>query len=291
MVKPERQLKMGIDTGASQPMQSTYQRTVDVYFEAAAQGWNDIYQRHDVEGAIYQERRRRVWELIEHFGVTPSSRVLEIGCGAGLTTVDLARRGCLVDAVDTVHAMLEFTRRHAAEAGVADRVRTLFADVYNLPFEADTFRLVLAIGVIPWLPSAAPAIREMARVLAPGGDLIVTADHTWGLSRVVDPLSNRLLSPFKQAARKLLARPNGAEARTHTRPEIDCAIGGAGLQKICGSTVGFGPFTIVRHRLLPEIVGLKLNHQMQALADRGVPLFRSGGAQYLVTARKIRRAR
>ena len=272
---------------ASRPDRLAYQRQLDTYFDAAAGYWNDVYSRQDVNGAVYQERRRRVLDFCGRLDVPPGSRVLEIGCGAGSTSVTLAIRGYHVHAVDTVPAMLKFARRHASEAGVGHNVLTLLADTHLLPFADESFRLVLAIGVIPWLPVAAPAIREMARVVAPGGGLVVSADHAWGLHRVLDPTSSPLTGPLRERLRKVLGRKsNGARAVVNSRREIDSALAAAGLQPESGVTLGFGPFTVMRRRLLPDATGLKVHHRMQALADRGVPVFRSTGAHYVVTARK-----
>lgn len=272
---------------AARPDPAAYQRQLDTYFDSAAGYWSDVYRRQDVNGAIYQERRRRVLEFCERLDLPPGSSVLEIGCGAGFTSVTLALRGYHVHAADTVPAMLKLARQHASEAGVGHRIRMLLADTHHLPFGDESFRLVLAIGVIPWLPSAAPAIREMARVLAPGGGLVVSADHTWGLNRVLDPTSSPLTAPIRERLRKVLRRrANGARAVVNSRREIDSALAAAGLRPESGATLGFGPFTVMRRRLLPEATGLKVHHRMQALADRGVPVFRSAGAHYVVAARK-----
>ncbi len=275
------------DTEAAGPDPLAYQRQLDTYFDAAAGYWNDVYSRRDVNGAVYQERRRRVLEFCGRLGLRPGAWVLEIGCGAGFTSVTLALRGYHVHAVDTVPAMLRLARQHAYEAGVGHQIRMLLADTHHLPFGDESFRLVLAIGVIPWLPSAAPAIREMARVLAPGGGLVVSADHAWGLHRVLDPTSSPLTAPLRERLRKVLRRKaTGARAVVHSRREIDSALAAAGLRPESGATLGFGPFTVMRRRLLPEATGLKVHHRMQALADRGVPILRSAGAHYVVAARK-----
>src|SRR5579884_3184058 len=115
------------DTEASCPDPFAYQRQLDTYFEAAAGYWNDVYSRQDVNGAVYQERRRRVLEFCGRLDLPRGSLALEIGCGAGFTSVTLALRGYHVHAVDTVPAMLNFARQHAFEAGVGNQIRTLLA--------------------------------------------------------------------------------------------------------------------------------------------------------------------
>ena len=73
--------------------------------------------------------------------------------------------------------MLERAAANARRAGLADRVAITTGDVHDLRSADGTFLLVLALGVIPWLASPPRATRELARVLAPGGYLIV--DDFW----------------------------------------------------------------------------------------------------------------
>ena len=117
-------------------------------------------------------------------------------------TVALARNGYTVDALDPTDAMLQMTRNGAAHQSVRDRVRLHSADVHALPFQAHTFDVVIAIGVIPWLHSERVALQEMQRVLKPGGYLLVTADNNARLDRILDPL---IVSPVRTA-------PPGREA-------------------------------------------------------------------------------
>jgi ubiquinone/menaquinone biosynthesis C-methylase UbiE len=105
------------------------------------------------------------------------ARVLEVGAGAGLTGVALADRGYQVTAVDSSAAMTETIRGRAAEAAVASRLQVSLGDAHRLPFADGAFGLVVALGVIPWLHSPERAARELARVLTPGGYLVVSADN------------------------------------------------------------------------------------------------------------------
>src|SRR6185436_8635637 len=110
-------------------------------------------------------------------------------------------------------------RNDAADQGVQDRIRIHSADVHALPFEAHTFNLVIAIGVIPWLHSERVALQEMRRVLKPGGFLVVTADNSARLDRLLDPLSTPLLGPLRLAAKRLLRLCGLYSATSRFRPK------------------------------------------------------------------------
>jgi D-aspartate ligase len=229
---------------------------------------------------------------IERLNVPEGTRLLEVGASAGRTAVLLAQRGDQVTAVDTTAVTAESARRHAA-GSASSRLRVSLSDAHLLPFEGDAFSLVVALGMVPWLDSPDKAAREMARVLAPGGYVIVNADNRARLTDLLDPLRTVLLAPLRRAAKAVLTatalrRPGAPAARAtyHRRAEFDRLIAAAGLERVAGSTFGFGPFTLLGRPLLGDPLGVRVNRCVQRLAERGVPGLRSVGAQYLVVARK-----
>jgi SAM-dependent methyltransferase len=220
------------------------------------------------------------------------SRVLEVGCGAGLMAVELARRGFEVDATDTVAEMIELTRRRGQQANVSARLRTVLNDVHTLDFDEETFDVVIALGVIPWLHSPQTAVHEIARVLKPGAHLIVSANNVARLTHLIDPKYNPALRRLREAVKRLLNRVGirftrgGAPSRLHSLRDFEALLSAVDLQTVKGFTLGFGPFTFCGHRFLPTRVEPRLHQWLQRGAERGVPGIRSLGAQYLVLARK-----
>lgn len=101
-------------------------------------------------------------------------RVLDVGCGTGALAVAAAARWpqAEVDATDISAGMLGVAARTVAAAGEAgSRVRLTRAPADRLPFPAAAFDLVLSAFVLQLVPSRPRALREMRRVLAPGGRL------------------------------------------------------------------------------------------------------------------------
>jgi ubiquinone/menaquinone biosynthesis C-methylase UbiE len=101
-------------------------------------------------------------------------RVLDIGTGRGFTAVELARRGAEVTTIDMSEEMLNSAYLHAADAGLADRIEFHHADGGNLPFEEGSFEVVTMINVLHHLENPEIVLPEIARVLMPGGRLIVS---------------------------------------------------------------------------------------------------------------------
>ncbi len=270
---------------AERPLEPAHESLVVDYFLTNARYWRSIYQEADVQSLIYRLRREVVLELVDKLALPTGSRILEIGCGAGSTAVELARRGHWVEAVDVVPSMIEMTRQSATAAQVGHRLRTRLAAAERLPYPDRTFDLVLAIGLLPWLRLPGEALLEMARVLRPNAPLIVTADNRWRLQRFLDPLgfARRLVGRVLRRAGVLR---KAALARLDSPPEIDRLLSACGFRKVQGLTLGFGPFTALGFRPLPGPVEVAIHKSLQGAAGSGLPFIRSSGSHYVVLARR-----
>jgi SAM-dependent methyltransferase len=270
-----------------------HQTLVDTHFHSRVTQWRDVYEQEGVEGAIYRKRLDIVLRWIEELAIPTGQKVLEIGCGAGRCTVALAQRGYLIHAMDSVEGMLNSTQEHAIEAGVSSSVTTSLGDAHNLPFPDGSFGLVLAIGVIPYLQFPQKGLSEMARVLRPGGFVLVTAGNRWRLNDVLDPWSCPPLQPAKKVIGAIFrrfrkARPDdsGLPLRLDSLREFDRWLLPAGLSKIKATTVGFPPIRFRGRPIFGEQTSTKLNNRLQELVDRDVPWIRSSGMDYIVLTKK-----
>jgi ubiquinone/menaquinone biosynthesis C-methylase UbiE len=107
-------------------------------------------------------------------GIGEGERVLDVGCGSGAVTRDIARRvgrGGLAVGLDQSPALLAVARELAYEAGVADRVEFREGSALRLPFPECSFDVVVAVTVLSHVPGGDAAIPELVRVLRPGGRL------------------------------------------------------------------------------------------------------------------------
>lgn len=126
---------------------------------------------------------RRLLDLVEETDGGPlgSARVLDVGTGTGVLTIEAARRwqAARIDAIDGSAGMLQVARAAAAAelpADALDRIRFDPALADRLPFDDGTFDLVVSSFVYQLVPDRLRALREALRVLRPGGRL---AFVTW----------------------------------------------------------------------------------------------------------------
>jgi SAM-dependent methyltransferase len=109
-------------------------------------------------------------------GDVAGKRVLEVGCGAAPCARWLATRGARVAAFDLSAGMLRHAARAAARSGVS--VPLIQADAERLPFASGTFDIACsAFGAVPFVADSAQLMREVARVLRPGGRWTFSVTH------------------------------------------------------------------------------------------------------------------
>lgn len=102
-------------------------------------------------------------------------KVLEIGCGLGTDGAQFAEAGADYTGVDLTEAAVELARKRFETFGVPGKFQT--ADAEQLEFDDNTFDLVYSHGVLHHTPDTAKAIREIHRVLRPGGRAMVMLYH------------------------------------------------------------------------------------------------------------------
>jgi len=125
-------------------------------------------------------------------------RLLDVGCGTGYHLSRYRERGFEVAGVDGSEGMLV----HARQAN--PDIEFLQSDVDKIPYPDGSFDLVLSIEVLRYLPDISRCIREMARVLKPGGLCLVTAapplqaNGYWPINRIAAAIKVGRLTQLKQ---------------------------------------------------------------------------------------------
>lgn len=135
------------------------------YFAAHAAEWDDIRSLHAPETLVEAA-------MIEAVGDRPVRNLLDLGVGAGRMLELFAPLAERAIGVDLSTAMLAVARGRMEETGLRN-VQLRQGDIYALPIERNSIDLAVMHQVLHYLDDPARALREAARVLAPGGRLLV----------------------------------------------------------------------------------------------------------------------
>lgn len=134
----------------------------------------------------------------------PGLRILDVGCGDGMLAAVLAGRGAEVIGLDADEVMLAAARARVQAAEVD--VCFMHGDALALPFPDKTFDRVTASTLLCLVGDSARALSEMARVLKPGGRLVLGDLGAWSLWAFVRRLRGALGAPRWRSARFFSAR-------------------------------------------------------------------------------------
>jgi len=115
--------------------------------------------------------------ILDLAGDVGGREVLDVGCGDGEFAVELGRRGAFVTGVDASPAMIGAAKRRAERLGAA--VPFQVATAQQLPFSAGQFDLVTAITILCFVDDPSPVFGEIARVLRPGGRVVIGELGKW----------------------------------------------------------------------------------------------------------------
>ena len=142
-----------------------------VKFSDAEMGTREFFER------VEAHRYAKEWHIpgAANFSSAKGLRVLEIGCGMGTDGAQFAKAGADYTGVDLTEAAIELSRKRFELFGLRGEFRV--ADAENLDFTDESFDLVYSHGVLHHTPDTARAVREIHRVLKPGGRAIVMLYH------------------------------------------------------------------------------------------------------------------
>ena len=167
--------------------------------QGSAERWGPLWGARPADWALSEDLQGQTYEAaLEHVGLEPGWRVLDVGCGAGSFLRLVADRGGEPHGLDASEALIAFSRERLPGADL--RVGEMEA----LPWEDDTFDLVTGFNAFFFANDMVAALREAGRVAKPGARVVI---QVWGDHENCD------LEAMKLAARPFFPpRPADAPA-------------------------------------------------------------------------------
>ncbi|MDT5060850.1 MAG: hypothetical protein QOH63_1309 [Acidobacteriota bacterium] len=235
---------------------------------SANRDWSHLYSVADGRTYHFHVRRARVLELLpEHLG-----RVVDVGCGPGVMVEAVLERGGTFEGLDLSPEMVqEATEKFGQLEGVSFKT----GDIEALDLPDDYADQLICMAVIEYLKTPDRALEEMARVLRPGGQAIITVPKRLHLDRMTISLS----APVRRIARMLGAASADQLPRLCLQPdELDEAAERAGLIPDGGAQYHFTPFPYPLPRLAPQLF-MRLNSSFERFytTRRTLPSFLAHG--------------
>lgn len=211
-----------------------------------------IARSYDLNNRLHSGWQDQAWRrfAVKRAAVAPGDRVLDVACGTGdLTQAFAGTAAAEVVGLDFTPEMLALAeeKRTRLSGNVASKVRYVEGDAQHLPFEDGSFDVVSIAFGIRNVADPAKAVREFARVLRPGGRLVVLEFDrpTWQPMRWfndfycgrVMPWTATLISGDTSGAYKYLPRSVGTFM---TRVEMCSTLAASGFERVRDRALTFG---------------------------------------------------
>lgn len=225
----------------------------------AAHRWHEMYaaETERLDEDNFRLRRDAAVAMVQRLAPS-SARVIDLGCGAGPVVSALRQRGIDVIGVDYAEDMLDNARTRLRAMGLDD-TRLYQGDCRQTGYPRATFDVVVCLGVISYIDDYADVLREIHRLLRPGGTMIVSYRN------VFNPLASDPVALMKYLARKLLRRGDSVATekfrigRFLDFRTVHANIERTGFEFVEFAGIGFGPFAIAGRRLFSERQSIRLS--------------------------------
>ena len=213
------------------------QRAVQDYFAKRVRCYQEAYSGKKIGGlrnTIYRlgwfPLRRIFSHTMEYLAEAKPQRVLDIGCGTGIYSAELATRGIVVTALDSCKEMIDATEGLLERSGMSGRVQTVFADYLAWSGETvEEYDLALAIGVMDYADDAGAYLASFRRVAQ---EVIVTFPAKSRFSFVAD---------FNY-------RRHGIHGYFYGEQQVRELLSTAGLEIVCFTKISSGPHWVHARR-------------------------------------------
>ena len=141
----------------------------EIYSQQAGGWWDENHFLHLLKTGMNPPRFGYFRDALTHqLGRQPEAlSVLDVGCGGGILSEEFAKVGCCVTGLDPSEPSLETARKHATMEGLTIDYRQGSGE--SMPFEKDSFDVVVCCDVLEHVDNLESTLREVARVLKPGG--------------------------------------------------------------------------------------------------------------------------
>lgn len=169
--------------------------SVHRYYEGEAQDYDREFYREKSPYPTLRYRHDYMLQMVLDLDLPEDAAILDIGCGPGAMVVDLLRKRWQVTGIDIAANMITLAEERVRKANKPNQVHLAVGDIEHLTFADNSFDVIICSGVVEYLPTDDLWVKELGRVLRPGGVLIINVTNKFAIRKWTAPL----IEPLKRS--------------------------------------------------------------------------------------------
>jgi ubiquinone/menaquinone biosynthesis C-methylase UbiE len=240
---------------------------------------------------ILQYRHNYILKRIAELNLPENVKILDIGCGPGQMIADLMQKRYELWGIDISEQMIDIAKRKCAINKPDSAVHFAVGNIEGLEFEDNFFDVIICSGVVEYLKDDSRWIKELLRVLKPGGVLLINITNKYAIGnwtigafnilKNVKLIFNGLNFIKESIFRKGRLHYFPFQPRQHSPIGFDHFLREAGFSKIAHNYFGFSllPYPL---DTIVSFITLPIRKRMERFSQFNMILF---GMGYLVTAK------
>lgn len=252
------------------------------YFTRTVDYWHNLYDGRDFMSLHMADRKRIVLDCVDRYAKGKRQKILDLGCGTGILTKELLRKGHSAAGLDCSEPMLakleESLRGEPCEAFLG----AFLGEATASPFPAESFDMVICVGVFQYQQNDEELVREISRILKQGGYCLFTLPNLLRLNYLLDPfyycrllarITGRILPKAFGLKRKTAPRTLSGDAdsslpcdKKYFIWQLSRSIRRHGLKirEIIG--FGYGPLTFWRKQIISDPASVGISRKLDLAA-------------------------
>jgi ubiquinone/menaquinone biosynthesis C-methylase UbiE len=263
--------------------------TVKHYYEKEAVEYDRQFYKEPDSYPILKYRHNYILKRIEQLKLPDCINVLDVGCGPGEMILDLSRHNWNIWGIDIANNMIELAKEKTKKSN--SKIHLSVGDIEKLEFFDNFFDLIICAGVVEYLNDDRKWLKEIVRVLKPGGVLIINITNKYSIKNwsaaIIERMKRNktLFSVMEFVKRKILKKGKlhyfPFRPRLHSPNKFDKLLNKNGFQKLSHNYFSFSILPAPFDTLFGFIT-IPIRRYMERYSERKMIL---NGTGYIVCAK------
>jgi ubiquinone/menaquinone biosynthesis C-methylase UbiE len=254
---------------------SNQKKIIKSYFNRTTSRWHKLYSGDSFNHMHMNERKDLVLSMVDEFSDKKKLRILDLGCGSGLLTRELVKKGHIVVGADIAEDLLSLLNKTFDSEPYGNFMGSVISDAERICIADNLFDIVLCIGVLQYQTNDKAILKEIHRVLKKDGVCLLTFPNLLRINYLFDPLyylkylgrgvRSVVYNAFSSNSKVFKKRITGKlkSSRPYNKKyflkDIRNLFSDNNFEITKCAPFGYGPFTLFNKNILNDARSIKLS--------------------------------